>query len=127
MKLDATFSREIKKYANGDGSDDHRRQFASTLRHVQKELSTPKVIEIFPDCIKKYGHVPVAICVAVSIKERADRLGYSSIEWANEVLCLWTNKPHNITHFAITDDLHPTRIEEPRYAGLLISVTTIEV
>lgn len=126
MKLDATFSREVKKTANGDGSDGHKRQFASTLRSVRRTLSTPKVMEIFTDCIKEYGRVPVAIYAAVTIKERADRLEYSSIRWANEVLSLWTNKPYNIAQFAIDDDLHPTRVEEQRYAGSLISATTIE-
>ena len=127
MKLDTTFSREIKKTANGDGSDEHKRKFVSTLRSVRKTLSTPKVMEIFSDCIREYGRVPVAICVAVTIRERADRLEYSSIKWANEVLSLWTSKPYNITQFNIDDNLHPTRIEEQRYAGSLISATTLEM
>ena len=83
-------------------------------------------MEIFSETIKEYGRVPVAICVACSCRERADRLEYDSLKWANKVLELWTNKPQNIAQFAIADNLHPSRIEERRYAGSLIDATTLE-
>lgn len=126
MKLDTSFAKEIKRIANGDGSEEYKRQFASKLRTVNKELSTPRVMELFSGAIREYGRVPVAICVAVSIKDRADRLDYDSVKWADEVLKLWTNKPFNRGQFAIADNLHPSRIEEKRYAGSLINVTTLE-
>ena len=67
--------------------------------------------------------VPVAICTAVTIIYRQDRLEWRSVRWAQEVLKCWTNRPHTDLDFAyINDGLHPSRIEE--YAAGLMSVTT---
>ena len=76
----------------------------------------------FSDIVKKYGRVSVAICVAATILDRQDRLEYVSVQWAHEVMKLWTNRPGGPNCVLINDGLHPTRIEE--YAGSFIRLTT---
>jgi hypothetical protein len=125
MKLDRTFSREVSKIANGDGSREARFAFKAKVEEAKRRLSTPKVREIFGDCIKEFGRVPVAICAAVTIYERRDRLEYKTVCWAMEVLKLWTNcRFQNLLFAYIDDGLHPTRIEE--YAWELMKLTTQE-
>ena len=121
MKLDQTFAREIKK-ANGNGSREAKLALLKTIREANKALSTPEIMRAYNDCIKKFGRVPVAICTAVTINARRDRLNDEPIQWANEVLKLWTNRPNDLFCAHIDDGLHPTRIEE--YAGSLIDLTT---
>lgn len=121
MKLDQTFAREIKK-ANGDGSREAKFALLKTIREANKALSTPGVMRSYDDCIKQFGRVPVAICTAVTIYDRRDRLSDGPIRWANEILKLWTNRPNDLHCAYIEDGLHPTRIEE--YAGSLIRLTT---
>lgn len=121
MKLDCTFAREIKK-TNGDGSREAKFALLKTIRETSKALSTPNVMYSYDDCIKKFGRVPVAICTAATIYERRNRLNGSSIQWANEILKLWTNRPDDLFCAYIDDGLHPTRIEE--YARNLICLTT---
>lgn len=123
IKLDDCFARELRKEANGDGSREAKFAFKDKVTKAAKELSTSEVPYIFSDVIKKYGRVPIAICVAVTIVERRDRLDYKTVCWANEVLKLWTNQNFSSYLFAyINDGLHPTRIEE--YAGSFIRLTT---
>lgn len=122
MKLDGAFAREIKKTANGDGSREARFSFLRPAKEAAKRLSTPNVREEFNDILREYGRVSVALCVAVTIRERRDRLDDSTVRWAEAVLALWTNRPHDVSCLAIRDNLHPTRIEE--YAGSLIRLTT---
>lgn len=124
MKLDQTFARDIEKQANGDGSREAKFAFKKKVEETARALSTTKAAEIFDDCLKKYGRVPVAICVAQTIIERRDRLEWRSYMWALEVMRLYTNAPHNKMFAYIDDGLHPTRIEE--YAGSLLRVTTVE-
>lgn len=70
VKLDRTFANEIKKQANGDGSREAKFAYRAKVKEVSGMLSTTKVEEIFDECIKKHGRVPVAICVAATIIER---------------------------------------------------------
>ena len=120
MTLDRTFSAEIKK-ANGDGSREARFAFLRPAKEAAKRLSTPNVREDFNDILREYGRVAVGLCVAVTIRERMDRLDGSTVRWAEKVLALWTNRPSDTSCLAIRDNLHPTRIEE--YAGSLIRLT----
>ena len=125
MKLDSAFSREIKKIANGDGSREAKFVFRKKVEAAKKELSTPEVRRAFGECLQKYGRVPVAICTAVTIIERRDRLEACTIRWATEVLKLWTNRSFSNLLFAYIDDgLHPSRIEE--YAVAFMRLTTEE-
>lgn len=125
MKLDQTFAREIKKQANGNGSREERFSFVKKVKEANKMLSTTKAAEVFNDCLKTYGRVPVAICVAETIIEWRDRLEPRSYRWALEVMKLYTNAPANKLFAYIDDGLHPSRIEE--YAGSFIRATTLEV
>lgn len=125
MILDRTLAREIRKEANGDGTRDAKFAFLEKVRGARKTLSTPEVVRgKFNEALKEYGRVPVAVCLAVTIWERRDRLESSTVKWARAVLDIWTNKPANILTAYIDDGIHPTRIEE--YAGGFIRATTEE-
>lgn len=124
MKLDRTFSREIAKIANGDGSREAKFAFLKTAKEVKRTLSTIEAPRLFTECLKKYGRVPVAVCVAETVIDRRDRLDWVSYCWALEVLKLYTNAPCDKGCLIIEDGLHPTRIEE--YAGSFMRVTAEE-
>lgn len=125
MKLDRELLREIKKEANGDGSREAKFAFLKRAREARDMLSSPEVMSgKFTEAVGKCGRVPVAVCLAVTIWERRDRLNSGPVKWAREVLDAWTNKPVNILTAYIDDGLHPTRIEE--YAGGFIRCTTEE-
>lgn len=124
MKLDRTLVSDIKKQANGDGSREAKFAFLRRVRAAKKALSTPKVQTVYDMAFQEFGRVPVAICTAVTILERQDRLNGYAVRWAREVLKHWTNRPRDILVAYIDDGLHPTRIEE--YAGDFIRLTTEE-
>ncbi len=124
MKLDWTFAADIRKQAYGDGTREARFAFMSRVRAARKALSTTRMQMVYGDVMKEFGRVPVAVCTAVTIWDRRDRLSGSTVAWALEVLKLWTNRPCDIMTACIDDGLHPTRIEE--YAGEFIRLTTEE-
>lgn len=124
MKLDRTLANDIKKQANGDGSRDAKFAFLKRVKAAQKALSTTQVQTVYSAALKEFGRIPVAVCTAVTILERQDRLNEYAVKWAREVLKLWTNRPRDILVACINDGLHPTRIEE--YAGDFIRLTTEE-
>lgn len=123
MKLDTTFIREIKA-ANGDGSREARFKFLATARVAASALSTPAVMTTFNDAVREHGRVAVAACVAATVLDRCDRLDPATVDWAKEVMHLWTNRTADLHGVTINDNLHPTRIEE--YAGGFIRLTTGE-
>ncbi len=120
MKLDKTFERDIRKL-NGDGSYAAKFEHLKVVRAAAKELSSPNVIRDFNTILKKYGRAAVSVCVAATLSWRWERISDSALQWAKEVLKLWTNRPKGTDQFAIRDNLHPTKIEE--YAGALIKFT----
>lgn len=124
MKLDRTFVQEVKKTANGDGSREARFAFLTPAREAARKLSTPNVMQEFGDILWEYGRATVGLCVAVTVWERRNRLERRMVQWAEEVLKLWTNRPHDTLCLFINDGLHPSRIEE--YAGSFIKLTTLE-
>ncbi len=123
MKLDRTFSREISKLANGDGSKEAKLGFLTQARAARKALSTPEVMRgALDEAVKEYGRVAVGVCLAVTIWERRDRLTSRAVQWARAVLDVWTNRPANALTVYIDDSaLHPTKIEE--YAGEFMRLT----
>lgn len=124
MKLDRTLASEIKKQANGDGSREAKFAFIKKVRGASKMMSSPDVLQgKFSEALSTYGRVPVAICVAATLHQSRDRLDNWKLDWASEVLSIWTNRTaHGIEDAYINDGLHPTRICE--YAGSLIKFTT---
>lgn len=124
MKLDKTFANEVKKAANGNGSKEARFAFLNPAREAARKLSTPNVRNDFDNVLREYGRATVGLCVAVTVWERRNRLEGRTVRWAEEVLKLWTNRPHDDLCLFINDGLHPSRIEE--YAGSLIKFTTEE-
>ena len=122
MKLDATFAREVRKAANGDGSREARLAFLKPAKEAARKMSSPDVMEEFDNIVREYGRATVGLCVAVTAFENRDRLDSDTVQWAREVLKLWTNKPRDRMCLYINDGLHPTRIEE--YAGSLMKLTT---
>lgn len=125
MKLDISFAREIDKAANGDGSRKARFAFLNPAREAARRLSTPNVRNDFNDVLREYGRAVVGLCVAVTVCERQEKLGTRTVQWAEEVLKLWTNRPNDTRDLYISDGLHPSRIEE--YAAPLIRLTTAEM
>ena len=122
--LDRTFEREIKRL-NGDGSREARFDTIKKLRAAMNDLSTPKVMETFNDCLRTHGHAAVAVCVAATLYERRERIDRWGFTWASAVLALWTNRtPAMVESICIRDQLHPTRICD--YASGLIKLTTNE-
>ncbi len=120
MKLDKSFENDIKKL-NGNGSREAKFENLKVVRAAAKELSTPDVIRDFGKILRKYGRAPVAVCVAATLICRWNRISDSSLQWAQEVLKLWINRPTTVEQFIIRDNLHPTKIEE--YAKALIKFT----
>ena len=124
MNLDRTFAQEIKKNANGDGSREACFAFLNPAKEVARKLSTPNVRNDFNDILREHGRIAVGLCVAVTVWERRNWLKQRTVQWAEEVLKLWTNKPRDTLCLFINDNLHPSRIEE--YAGSLINLTIEE-
>ena len=122
VKLDRTFVQEIKKVVNGDGSREARFAFLTPAKEAAQKMSTPDIMEEFDNFLREYGRVIVGLCVAVTAFAHRDRLDSSTVQWAKEVLKLWTNRPPDILCLYINDNLHPSRIEQ--YAGSLIRLTT---
>jgi len=122
MKLDKSFENDIKKL-NGNGSREAKFEHLKVVRAAVKELSTPDVIRDFNKILKKYGRAPVSVCVAATLIDRGDRISGSSLQWAQEVIKLWTNRPNSMRQFTIRDNLHPSKIEV--YAKALIKFTQV--
>lgn len=121
MKLDRALASEIRKAANGCKEKETRTALMQKLRKAKEKLSTPEVMRTFGDALKECGRVPVAICVAVTINKRRNRLRAQTVRWAEAVLKLWGKSSDSAY---IDDNLHPTRIEE--YAGAFMQLTTEE-
>lgn len=122
--LDRTLEKEIKRLI-GDGSREARFDTIKKLRAAMNDLSTPKVMDTFNDCLRAHGRAAVSVCVAATLYERRERLDRWGLIWANEVLALWTNRtPSMVESICIRDQLHPTRICD--YANSLIKLTTQE-
>jgi len=126
MKLDKELAREIKKQAKGDGSREAKFAFLKKVRGASEMMSCPDVMYgKFDEALKTYGRVPVAVCVAVTLYKRRERLDRWKLSWALAVLALWTNRVEdNLWSAYINDGIHPTRICE--YAGSFVRLTTEE-
>ena len=119
--LDKSFARELK-LINGDGGRGDKFAFLGNAVAAAKEMSTPEIREKFSSMFKSYSRATIAICIAATIVDRADRLCPETVKWAREVLSYWTNRPSSIDRVIIDDGLHPTRIEE--YAADFIQLTS---
>lgn len=123
MKLDRTLIKELKALI-GDGSREAKFNMIAKLVAAKNDLSTTEVRETFTDCLRKHGRAAVAVCVAVTLDDRKERLGCANYEWALTVLSLI---PYELTdvfraRVKIVDGIHPTAIND--YAGGLIKYTT---
>lgn len=124
MKLDGTLAKEIMKL-NGNGSRESRFETLRLIQAAQRDLSKPDIRDRFTECLREHGRAVVAICVAVTLYTRKERIDNWGLLWALKVLDLWKNRgPQFIDRANITDGLHPTRICE--YAGEFIRLTTEE-
>lgn len=122
MKLDRTFSAELRKL-NGDVGRDAKFATLKRVKDAKRSLSTPDVIYNFDECVKVHGRSIVALCVASTLYLRRERINFWGYEWAKEVIALWTNRGCcSLDDANIDDGLHPTRICD--YAELLIILTT---
>ena len=119
--LDRTLVKEIKA-AIGDGSREAKFALLKKIDAAAEEMSTPEIRERFNEMLVKHGRAVTAICVAATIWERRDRLDDWRIDWATEVLELWTTKPASgVIRAYIRDDLHPTRICEYAYSFIKLT------
>lgn len=125
MKLDRTFTREIKALT-GNGSKEAKFLLLERIDAACKDLSTTKVRSTFSDCICKHGRAVVCICVAATLDARKDRLDRWGWRWAHEVLSLLPQNftPSNLQRAHIDDGIHPTAICD--YADEIIRVTIEE-
>ena len=122
MKLDRTFSAELRKL-NGDGGRDAKFATLKKVKEAKRSLSTPEVIYNLDECIKAHSRAVVALCIASTLYLRRERIDFWGYEWAKEVIALWTNRRSSFLDEAnIVDELHPTRICE--YAESFIKLTT---
>lgn len=119
--LDKELAKEIRA-CNGNGSREAKFAFLAKLDAAKRDLSTPEVMRTFTVCVAKHGRAVVAICVAATLQERQKRLDRWKMEWAEEVLDLWTNRAaSNVARGVINDGLHPSKIQV--YAGQFIRLT----
>lgn len=125
MTLDRTLVKEIKALA-GDGSREAKFALLKRLDAVRKDLSTTKVRETFNDTLRKHGRAVTAVCVAVTLDARRDRLDHWEWDWALKVISLLPQSltRSNLERAYIDDGIHPTAICE--YARDLIKLTTEE-
>ena len=125
MTLDRELAKEVKKL-NGDGSREAKFALLKRLDAARKDFSTPKVRETFNDTLKEHGRAITAVCVAVTLDRRRDRLDHWNWHWALEVIALLPQSftQANLSRAYIDDGLHPTRICE--YAADFIKLTTEE-
>ena len=104
MTLEKTFENEVKKIANGNGSREHRFALDKELMEVSKTLEHSRYE--FDDCIKKYGRIKVALCIAATIIDQHYSFETPQINWAQSVFNLWTNKS-NVSVSAALFNMHP--------------------
>ncbi len=124
--LDRELAKEIRQ-ANGDGSREAKFALLARIRAAAKDMSSPEIKERFSIemCIK-HGRAVVAICVASTLWLKRERIDGWQLQWARDVLDLWTTRPRTETggydNAYIDDQLHPTAICE--YAAPFINGTT---
>lgn len=123
MKIDRTLSTEIRGL-NSHGERSAKAAFAQMMRGAVADLSNPNIMTEFGDILSKHGRAVTALCVAATIKSRADRLSRAAVDWAEAVLACFEDADRAVRLGAYEDNLHPSRIET--YAGSLIKYTTEE-
>jgi len=125
MEIDDTLAKEIKALG-GDGSREAKFALLKKLDAARADLSTTKIRETFNSALKKHGRAVVAICVAVTLDARRDRLDHWEWHWALSVIallpCSFTR--NNYMRAYIDDGIHPTAICD--YARELIRATSVE-
>ena len=123
MTLDRTLAKEIKALG-GDGSREAKFSLLKRLDAARKDLSTTKVRDTFNDALRTHGRAITAVCVAVTLDVRRDRLDYWEWHWALEVIALLPRSltRSNLERAYIADGIHPTAICD--YAREFIKLTT---
>lgn len=120
--LDRTLAREIETLV-GDGSREAKFALLKRLDAAREDFSTPNILYNFGENLVKHGRAVTAICVAVTLDARRDRLDYWEWHWSLEIIRLLPANfnQNNLSRAYIDDDLHPTRICE--YADSFINLT----
>lgn len=124
MKLDRELVRGLKR-ANGDGTRKTRFGFLEKVRGAAELMSCTDAPKMLNEALKKYGREAVACTLAATILDRHDRLSRRTVIWATNIIEIWTNHG-GIEDCLIDDQLHPTKIEYPEYAGSFIRLTIEE-
>lgn len=124
MKLDSYFVKEFKQSANGDGSKEARIDFLRRASAAARDLGNPSVMREFGKILQKHGRIPVTICIAATASQNKEHISRKLADWSDEILKLYTNKPHDLSRFAYNDGLHPSRIDE--YTAFFVDNTIKE-
>lgn len=124
MKLDRELVRDLKK-KNGDGTRATRFDFLNNVRGAAKMMSCTDAPKMLNEALKTYGREAVACTLAATIFDRRDILDKRTVIWAMNVLDIWTNH-RSLDGCTIDDQLHPSKIEYPEYAGRFIRLTIEE-
>lgn len=127
MMLDRELVKEIKR-AQGDGSREAKFDLWHDIQDARDlmegtEYDGPSRVNA---SLSKYGRAVTAIVIASTLYTRRERLDRWGLQWANEVLKLWTNRgPSFVTAACLHDErYHPTRICD--HAAAFIRLTTEE-
>ena len=120
MKIDKTLAAEIRKL-NAHGERVAKAAFAQMMRGAVADFSNFNVMTDFGCIMSKHGRAITALCVAATIKTRADRLNSSTVDWAEAVLACFEDTERAVRLGTYENGLHPSRIEE--YAKSLIKYT----
>lgn len=121
MKIDKTLVAEIRGL-NSFGDRSAKVKFAEKMREAVADLSNPNVMTAFGDILSKHGRAVTALCVAATIRSRADMLNSAAVDWAEAVLDSFEDPARAVRLGAYNDNLHPSRVET--YASNLMKYTT---
>ena len=115
MKASDTIKREIRAAYAKDTLSFYRR-----CRECAYGLSTPDIMDHFPDRAKRYQRAALACVLACAVMVRAEQGEHKYDEWARDVLKAFPTWDYH--QYDIVDNLHPSRLIA--YAGKWIDLNS---
>lgn len=107
--LDRTLAGEIGSFV---GNDRQSRIDASLKLQAAAEDIAKNGRDNINECVKRHGRAAVAVCIAETLYERADRIGRWGYFWTYDVLGMLAGWTQGLRHRAYINDEqnHPTMI-----------------